>query len=75
MGISMTWRVSVRGLRRKYYESLIGWAHWFGDTITIRPELLFERAFGAEAYDNPTYTPNGGKNNQLMLAIDAILHF
>jgi hypothetical protein len=63
------------GFKTKYYESLIGWAHWLGDTITIRPELLFQRAFGAEAFDNPTYTPNGGKNNQLMLAIDAIIHF
>jgi hypothetical protein len=63
------------GFKTKYFESLIGWSHWLGDTITLRPELRFERAFGAEPYDNPTDTPNGGKHNQLMLAIDAIIHF
>jgi hypothetical protein len=63
------------GFKTKYSETLIGWAHWLGDTITIRPELLFERAYGAQAYDNPTYTPNGGKHNQVTLAIDAIIHF
>jgi hypothetical protein len=63
------------GFKTKYSENLIGWTHWLGDTITIRPELLFERAYGAQAYNNPTYTPNGGKNNQLMLAVDAIFHF
>ena len=63
------------GFKTKYSENLIGWAHWIGDAITIRPEVLFERAYGAEAYDNPTYTANGGKHNQLMLAIDVIFHF
>jgi hypothetical protein len=63
------------GFKTLYSEHLLGWAHWFGDTITVRPELRFEKSYSAKAYDNPSGTIYGGKNHQLMLAIDAIFHF
>ena len=63
------------GFKTLYSEHLLGWAHWFGDTITVRPELRFEKSYSAKAYDNPSGAVYGGQNHQLMFAIDAIFHF
>jgi len=63
------------GFKTRYAELDFSYTHWVGDTIELRPEVRFERALDAEAYDNPTDTPNGGKKNQLMLAADMIFHF
>lgn len=41
--------------------------------IELRPEIRFVHALEAEAYDNPTATPNGGRHAQAMIAADAIL--
>lgn len=46
-----------------------------GDVIELRPEIRFEHARDAEAYDNPTDTANGGRHSQAMIAVDAIFHF
>ena len=46
-----------------------------GDVIELRPEIRFEHARDAEAYDNPTDTANGGRHSQAMIAADAIFHF
>lgn len=57
------------GFRTQYSEHLLGWGHWIGSTIMIRPELRFEHA-----YDRPAY--NGGtKKSQLVFASDLIFHF
>jgi hypothetical protein len=63
------------GFKSRYAEFDLGYTHWVGDAIELRPELRFDHALDAEAYDNPTETANGGKKNQLMLAADAIFHF
>jgi hypothetical protein len=53
----------------------LGYTHWVGAALELRPELRFDHALDAEAYDNPTATQNGGKKNQIMLAADMISHF
>jgi hypothetical protein len=57
------------GFKTKYTEHLIGWGHWTGTTVLWRPELRFERAYDAPAYDN------GTKKNQLTFATDVIFFF
>lgn len=57
------------GFRTKYTEHLIGWGHWIGTTILLRPELRFERSYDVAAYDD------GTKKNQLTLAGDIIYFF
>jgi hypothetical protein len=79
----VTWRTDFlndargqrTGFKTRYYEFDLGYTHWVGDTIELRPELRFEHARDAQAYDNPTATPNGGRNSQAMIAADAIFHF
>jgi hypothetical protein len=46
-----------------------------GDVIELRPEIRFEHARDAEAYDNPSATAYGGKHSQAMFAMDAVIHF
>ena len=57
------------GFKTKYTEHLIGWGHWVGTTVLLRPELRFERSYDVPAYDN------GTKKNQFMLAGDVIYFF
>lgn len=57
------------GFRTRYTEHLIGWGHWVGTTVVIRPELRFERSYDTTAYNN------GTKKNQLTFACDMILFF
>lgn len=57
------------GFKTKYTEHLIGWGHWIGTTVLVRPELRFDRSYDMPAYDN------GTKRNQLMLAGDLIYFF
>jgi hypothetical protein len=57
------------GFKTKYSEHLLGWGHWIGTTVLMRPELRFERSYDVPAYDY------GTKKNQLMLAGDVIYFF
>jgi Putative beta-barrel porin-2, OmpL-like. bbp2 len=65
------------GFPTVYGEIGIGWQHWLGDAITIRPEIRFERAFQAEAYNNPTgsLAPGSGSKDQFQFATDMVVHF
>ncbi len=63
------------GFKTRYVELDLGYTHWIGDTIELRPELRFEHSFNTDAYDNPTATPGGGRHSQLMLAADLVFHF
>jgi hypothetical protein len=63
------------GFKTRYYEFDLSYTHWLGDVIELRPEIRFEHARDAEAYDNPSATPYGGKHSQTMFAMDAIIHF
>jgi hypothetical protein len=64
------------GFATKYQEYVLGWNHWLGKAITIRPEIRHERA-QTDAYDNPCGIAGigCGKRSQTMLAMDAIIHF
>ena len=57
------------GFKTPYSEHLLGWAHWIGTTILLRPEIRFERAYSYPAYDS------GTKKNQLIAAGDVIFFF
>jgi hypothetical protein len=57
------------GFKTKYSEHLLGWGHWIGTTILMRPELRFEHSYDVPAYDY------GTKKTQLMLAGDVIYFF
>ena len=63
------------GFKTRYYEFDFSYTHWVGDTIELRPEVRFEHAMDADAYDNPTATLGAGRNSQAMIAADAIFHF
>jgi Putative beta-barrel porin-2, OmpL-like. bbp2 len=57
------------GYRTQYSEHLLGWGHWIGTSILIRPELRFEHS-----YDEPAYNL-GTKKSQFVFASDVIYHF
>lgn len=57
------------GFQTRYTEHLIGWGHWIGSTVLLRPELRYERAYDRPAYDL------GTKKNQLALAADVIFFY
>ena len=57
------------GFRTKYTEHELSWNHWIGSTVLFRPELRYEHAYDAPAYDS------GLKKSQFMLATDVIWFF
>jgi hypothetical protein len=65
------------GTKSKYSEHLLGWGHWLGTTILIRPELRFEHSYDRPAYDSPCLPCGfpGTKKSQLTFASDAIFFF
>jgi len=79
----VTWRTDYlndargqrTGFKTRYYEFDLGYTHWVGDAIELRPEIRYEHARDAEAYDNPSAAPDGGRHSQAMIAADAIFHF
>lgn len=54
------------GYKTRYSEHLLGWGHWIGTSILIRPEVSFMRAYDYPAFDS------GTKQNQLMISSDLI---
>ena len=79
----VTWRMDTlddaraqrTGFKTRYIELDLGYTHWIGDTIELRPELRYEHSRDADAYDNPTAAVGGGRNTQVMIAADAVFHF
>ena len=57
------------GFKTNYSEHMLGWGHWIGSTILIRPELRYERSYDVPAYNN------GTKKDQLVFASDVIFFF
>lgn len=57
------------GFKTRYSEHLVGWGHWIGTTVLLRPEARFERS-----YDVPAYA-NGTKKNQFLVSGDLIFFF
>jgi hypothetical protein len=57
------------GYKTPYAEETLMWGHWIGSTILFRPELRFDHAFEAAAY-------NGGtRHSQFQFATDVIFKF
>jgi hypothetical protein len=65
------------GTKTKYSEHLLGWGHWIGTTIVLRPELRFEHSYDRPAYDSPCLPCGfpGTKKSQLTFSSDAIFFF
>jgi hypothetical protein len=76
------------GIPTWYSEHMIGWQHWIGDVITIRPELSFAHSYTQKAFNASNASlvsppsssfPNGGalgtNNSLVMLSADLIVHF
>jgi hypothetical protein len=57
------------GFKTRYVEDGISWNHWIGSTLVFRPELRWEHAFDAPAYDT------GHKHSQFMFAADVTAFF
>jgi hypothetical protein len=57
------------GFKGSFIEFDLGYTHWIGDTLELRPEARFERQLTAPnsavtgfAYDNPCYAPANPEN-------------
>ena len=57
------------GYATKYSEHLISYGHWIGSTILFRPEIRYEHAYDAPAFDL------GTKKSQFVVAGDLTYHF
>ena len=74
---ALTWRneyfqdfVGQRtGYQNQYFETMLGYVHWIGSTVIMRPEIRFEQAFQHPAYNN------GTAKNQLVTAMDFIFKY
>ena len=54
------------GYKSRYSEHMVGWGHWIGSTILMRPEVSYLRAYDRPAFDS------GTKQNQVVIAGDLI---
>jgi Putative beta-barrel porin-2, OmpL-like. bbp2 len=64
------------GVKTAYFETGLGWQHWFSPQIEIRPEFSFYRSLNAPAFNgnaNLGIAPN--KSTALIGSADIIIHF
>jgi hypothetical protein len=64
------------GTKTAYFETGIGWQHWFSPQIEIRPEVSYYKSLNANAFNgnaNLGIAPN--KSTALIGAADIIIHF
>jgi hypothetical protein len=64
------------GVKTRYFETGLGWQHWFSPQIEIRPEVSYYRSLDANAFNgnsNLGIAPN--KNFALIGSADIIIHF
>jgi Putative beta-barrel porin-2, OmpL-like. bbp2/Carboxypeptidase regulatory-like domain len=57
------------GFKTNYSEHLLGWGHWIGTTVLIRPELRYEHSYALPVYSN------GTRKDQLIFASDVVFFF
>jgi len=57
------------GFKTRYIEDAFSWGHWIGTTVLFRPELRYEHAFDAPAYNS------GTRYSQFTAAGDVIFFF
>ena len=64
------------GTKTAYFETGIGWQHWFSPQIEIRPEFTYYRSLNANAFNgNANLGIPASKNFALVGAADIIIHF
>jgi hypothetical protein len=57
------------GTKTRYLNPAIGWQHWLGATVTIRPEVAIYNALDHKAFDN------GNRRQAAIFSTDVIWHF
>jgi hypothetical protein len=60
----------------RYFNFGLGWQHWLGSQITLRPEIVWYHAFNAPAFNGNSdagIAPN--KKSEVILSGDVIWHF
>jgi hypothetical protein len=64
------------GVKTRYFETGIGWQHWFSPQIEIRPEVSYYRSLDANAFNgNSNLGIAPTKNFALIGSADIIIHF
>jgi hypothetical protein len=64
------------GTKTAYFETGLGWQHWFSPQIEIRPEFTFYRSLNAMAFNgNANLGIPANKNTALVGSADIIIHF
>ena len=70
------------GIPSWYSEHMIGWQHWIGDVLTLRPEIVYARSYTHNAFDasiNSMGTDGiglmGASNHVVMLSTDLVIHY
>jgi hypothetical protein len=57
------------GYATSYLDVGLGWQHWFGPQVEIRPEVTYYRSFDQAAFSN------GAQHNLVFVGSDVIWHF
>jgi Putative beta-barrel porin-2, OmpL-like. bbp2 len=64
------------GTKTAYFETGIGWQHWFSPQIEIRPEVSYYKSLDAFAFNgNPNLGIPANKNFAIIGLADIIIHF
>jgi hypothetical protein len=64
------------GTKTAYFETGIGWQHWFSPQIEIRPEVSYYKSLNADAFNgNANLGIAANKSTALVGAADIIIHF
>ncbi len=64
------------GTKTAYFETGIGWQHWFSPQIEIRPEVTYYKSLNANAFNgNANLGIPASRNFALVGSADIIIHF
>jgi hypothetical protein len=64
------------GTKTAYFETGIGWQHWFSPQIEMRPEVSYYKSLNANAFNgNANLGIPANKSTALIGAADIIIHF
>jgi hypothetical protein len=66
------------GVATRYFETGIGWQHWFSPQVEVRPEITYYRSLNAPAFNGnfnatPVVVPN--RSYMWLAAMDLIWHY
>jgi len=64
------------GTKTAYFETGLGWQHWFSPQIEMRPEFSFYKSLNANAFNgNSNLGIAATKSTALIGSADLIIHF